>query len=151
MPLAVASAEPLDIPESAFNANGLAVIMVPGGRYGGDWSVNFMGADDAKFGEIFTAAPESSKRKLLSDPGYPDRAIETAFIWLVGQAREHGCGSSASSASTRPTATPSAPTSASPAPSSPARRSSRCRVPYADEMTLDEAMGYVTTETGEPR
>ena len=90
MPLPIVSAEALSIPPSAFNSDGLAVLMVPGGRYGGDWDVSFIGPDDAELGSISTAAPAGSKQALQSDPGYPDRAIETAFAWLVGQAREQG-------------------------------------------------------------
>ena len=143
MQLPVSGAEPLSIPESAFNDNGLAVIMVPGGRYGGDWSVNFMGPDDAKLGSIFTSVDERSKQALLSDPGYPDRAIETAFIWLTGQAREHGwrvvsweCFNSQYAEAERPFFCLARAIVASetftPAPG----------VTYADEMTLDEVMGY---------
>lgn len=90
MPLPVSRQDPLDIPGSAFNADGLAVIMVPGGRYGGDWSVSFRGPADAEYGSLFTSVDDRRKQALESDPGYPDRAIETAFIWLAGQAREHG-------------------------------------------------------------
>lgn len=88
MPLPIVSAVPLDIPVAAFNADGLAVLAVPGGRYGGDWVVCFV-ADDVKCGEISTSAG-AAKRVLLPDPGYPDRAIETAFAWLAGETRKHG-------------------------------------------------------------
>lgn len=90
MPLPVASTEPLDIPGTAFNSDGLAVLAVSGDRYGGDWHINFIGPDGVKLGSLITSIDEHRKQALLSDPGYPDRAIETAFIWLLGQVREHG-------------------------------------------------------------
>jgi hypothetical protein len=147
MPLAVASAEALNIPESAFNADGLAVIMVPGGRYGGDWSIRFVGPDDAKCGEIFTSAPDRSKQVLQSDRAYPDRAIETAFTWLVGQAREQGlrvagweCFNSQYAEAERPYFCLARAIVASkafiPEPG----------VTYADEQTPDAVMGYVPTQ-----
>jgi hypothetical protein len=143
MPLSVESAEALDIPESAFNSDGLAVLMVPGGRYGGDWSVTFVGPDDVKFGKIFTAAGRS-KQELLNDPRYPYLAAETAFIWLVGQAREQGwrvvsweCFNDQYGEDERPYFCLARAIVASekftPAPGAA----------YADELTLDEAMGYI--------
>jgi len=151
MPLPISSSEDLHIPDSQFNEHGLAVLMIPGGRYGGDWSISFVGPDDAKIGSIFTSAPERSKQELQSDRAYPDRAIETAFIWLVGQAREQAmrvvaweCFNSQYAEAERPYFCLARAIVASkafiPAPGAT----------YADEMTLDEAMGYVTTETGEP-
>ena len=152
MPLPVASAEALDIPESAFDGNGLAVLMIPGGRYGGDWTVSVM-AGDINCGSLSTTAPERSKRELLSDPGYPDRAIETAFIWLISETRKQSlrvvsweCLNSQHSPAECPYFCLARAIVASeaftPAPG----------VTYADEQTLDAVMGYVTTETteGEP-
>lgn len=148
MPLPIADAQPLDIPAGAFNDDGLAVIMIPGGRYGGDWSINFMGPADVKCGSLFTSVDERRKRALQSDPGYPDRAIETAFIWLVGQAREHGwrvvaweCFNSRYGEDERPFFCLARAIVASekftPAPG----------VTYADEQTLDAAMGYVAAQS----
>jgi hypothetical protein len=96
MPLPIARQEPLDIPESAFNADGLAVIMLPGGRYGGNWLIKAVDAstpDKATrqpAGEFWTSLDDRNLRALESDPAYSDRAIETAFIWLVTQAGERG-------------------------------------------------------------
>ena len=145
MPLPVASAEALDIPESAFDGNGLAVLMIPGGRYGGDWTVSVM-AGDINCGSLSTTAPERSKRELLSDPGYPDRAIETAFIWLISETRKQSlrvvsweCLNSQHSPAECPYFCLARAIVASetftPAPG----------VTYADEMTLDEVMGYSAT------
>jgi hypothetical protein len=143
MPLPVASAEALSIPETAFNADGLAVLAIPGGRYGGDWSISFM-AGDVNCGSLSTSVDDRRKRELQSDPGYPDRAIETAFIWLIGQTREQGlrvvgweCFNSRYAEAERQFFCLARAIVAGkafiPAPG----------VTYADEMTLDAAMGYV--------
>jgi hypothetical protein len=89
MALPIADATPLNIPGTAFNDDGLAVLAIPGGRYGGDWSIGVM-AGDVNCGKIFTSVEDHRKQALQHDPGYPDLAIETAFTWLAGQAREHG-------------------------------------------------------------
>lgn len=86
MPLPMSSSEDLQISESEFDANGLAVIMLAGGRYGGDWVVRAStSADGEALGEFRTASG-SSKAELQRDPAYPYLAVETAFIWLMGQA-----------------------------------------------------------------
>ena len=151
MPLPISSSEDLHIPASQFNEHGLAVLMIPGGRYGGDWSITFSGAGHVKCGALFTSVDDRRKQELQQDPGYPDRAIETAFIWLVGETRKQGlrvvgfeCLNSQHGPAERPYFCLARAIVASekfvPVPG--AR--------YADEMTLDEAMGYVTTETGKP-
>ena len=144
MPLQVRSAEVLDIPETAFNEHGLAVLMLPGGRYGGDWSISYM-AGDAKCGSLFTSVDDRRKRELEKDPGYPDRAIETEFIWLTGAAQEQGlrvvgfeCLNSQYGEAERPFFCLARVVVASkafvPSPG----------VTYADEQTLDAVMGYVS-------
>ena len=147
MPLPIVSAEPLDIPESAFNEHGLAVIMLPGGRYGGDWVIQAVSADGASqpAGEIRTSVDAHRKQALERDPGYPDRAVETVFTWLVGETKARGwrvvgferlndqygpderpffCLARAIIASGNFAAEPG--------------------VTYADEMTLDAVMGYAS-------
>ena len=149
MPLPVASAEPLNIPEAAFDANGLAVLMIPGGRYGGDWSITFSGPGHVNCGTLLTAVDERRKQELLTDPGYPDRAIETAFTWLAGETRKQGlrvvgfeCLNSQHSPAERPYFCLARAIVASkafiPEPG----------VTYADEKTLDAAMGYVPALEG---
>jgi hypothetical protein len=140
MPLAIESAKALNIPETAFNADGLAVLTVPGARYGGDWSVSFRGTGDAELGSVFTSAGRS-KRELESDPRYPYLAIETAFIWLIGQAREHGwrvvsweCFNSCYGENERPFFCLARAIVASPA------FVPEPGVTYADELTLDAVM-----------
>jgi len=94
MPLPISSSEDLSIPAAEFNEHGLAVIMLSGGRYGGDWvigaSASADGGELGVLGEVRTSVDDRRKRALENDPGYPDRAIETAFIWLMGEAPKHG-------------------------------------------------------------
>ena len=150
MPLPIASHEPLSIPESAFNADGLAVIMLPGGRYGGNWLIKVVDASTPDSpakqpaGEFWTSADDRAKRALENDPGYPDRAIETAFIWLAGETKRQGlrvAGFENFNREYGPAERPYfclaravvANKAFTPAPG----------VTYADEQSLDAVMGYV--------
>lgn len=93
MPLPYITGKALDIPAGAFNADGLAVLIAQGGRYGGDWHIAFTAQDDRQeaLGRFQTdAGGATAKRALTGDPGYPYRAIESAFIWLMEQAKAHG-------------------------------------------------------------
>lgn len=143
MPLPIASSEALNISPSEFNEHGLAVIMLPGGRYGGDWVIQAVSADGQSQpeGEFRTSVDDRRKRELESDRAYPDRAIETAFIWLTGETKRQGlrvvgfeCLNDQYSEAERPffclaRAIIAGPTF-EPAPGAV----------YADEMTLDAAM-----------
>jgi hypothetical protein len=144
MPLPIAVSEDLAVPGSMFNEDGLAVLMLSGGRYGGDWVIGVgslpYGEHDP-IGELRTAVDERRKQELLHDPGYPDRAIESAFIWLMDQAKRQGLRvvgfenmNSRYSESERPFFCLAQAVIASrafePAPG----------VTYADEMTLDAVM-----------
>lgn len=68
--------------------------MLSGGRYGCDWTVNATaGADGGSLGvlgQFQTSIDDRRKQALQNDPGYPDRAVETAFIWLMSEAPKHG-------------------------------------------------------------
>jgi hypothetical protein len=143
MPLSIASSEDLHISVSHFNEHGLAVLMLAGGRYGGDWTVRANSRDNT-VGEFRTAVDDRRKQALLKDSGYPDRAIESAFIWLMEQAKrqdlrvvsfENLNGKYAEAE--RPFFCLAQAVVANeifkPAPG----------VTYADEMTLDAVMGYV--------
>lgn len=145
MPLPVSSSEPLSIPAAEFNEHGLAVIMLSGGRYGGDWAIGAStNADGEKLGELRTEAG-SSRRELEHDPRYPYLAIETAFAWLTGEVQRHGwrvvafdCLNDQYGEAERPYFCLAQAIVASgqfkPSPG----------VTYADEMTLDAVMGYGT-------
>jgi hypothetical protein len=145
MPLPVGSSEPLSIPATEFNEHGLAVIMLSGGRYGGDWVIGAsVSADGPVLGEIRTEAG-SSRPTLEPDPRYPYLAIETAFAWLRGEAGRLGlrvvgfeCLNDQYGPAERPYFCLAQAIVASgefiPAPGAV----------YADEMTLDAVMGYGT-------
>jgi hypothetical protein len=149
MPLPIASSENLNIPAGDFNGDGLAVVMLSGGRYGGDWAVHAL-IDGDSLGVLHTEVDDRRKHELQSDPGYPDRAIETAYIWLTGEMKRQGmrvvsfeCHNSKYGPDERPYFCLAQAIVASeafvPAPG----------VTYADEMTLDAVMGYV--RSGEQR
>jgi hypothetical protein len=144
MPLPVASSDGLTIPAGDFNDDGLAVIILQGGRYGGDWTVHAM-IDGDSLGEFSTEVDARRKAELQTDPGYPDRAIETAFIWLMGEAKRQGmrvvffeCLNSRYDAESRPYFCAAQALVAS------AAFTPEAGVTYADEMTLDAVMGYAT-------
>jgi hypothetical protein len=153
MPLPIASSEDLAIPAAMFNEHGLAVLTLQGGRYGGDWVITPVSPDgrDLDGGGLTTSAgDERARQALLADPGYPDRAIETAFIWLMEQAKRQGlrvvafeCLNSQYPETDRPYFCAAravvAGQSFRPAPG----------VIYDDEQTLDAVMGYVPRKTGE--
>jgi hypothetical protein len=146
VPLPVSSSEPLSIPATEFNEHGLAVIFLSGGRYGGDWAFNAtVPGGDRSLGEFETSVDDRRKQALQNDPGYPDRAIETAFIWLTGEVRKHGwrvvgfeCLNDQYGPAERPyfclARAIVADSTFKPSPG----------VTYADEMTLDAVMGYRT-------
>jgi hypothetical protein len=143
MPLPVGSSENLSIPAGQFNGDGLAVIMLSGGRYGGDWVIGASASDDGpRLGEFMTEAG-SSRTALERDPRYPDLAIETAFTWLMGEAPKRGwrvvgfeCLNDQYGEAERPYFCLARAVVASgkfkPSPG----------VTYADEMTLAAVMGY---------
>ncbi len=145
MPLPIGSSEDLNIPDSQFNEHGLAVVFLSGGRYGGDWVVSASAeGGDRKLGEFQTDGG-TSKAELERDPRYPYLAIETAFIWLMGEAPKQGrrvvgfeCLNDRYAEAERPyfCLARAVVANASFAP--------RPGIAYADEMTLDAIMGYGT-------
>jgi len=90
MPLPCIPGADLQIPPDVFSSDGLAVLLLQGGRYGGDWHIAVTtAADQTDCLGSFQTAPHQ-QQELLTDPRYPWLAIETAFIWLMAQAQEHG-------------------------------------------------------------
>ena len=86
---------------------------------------------------------EGRKRALKDDPAYPDRAVESAFIWLIEQTRAQGlrvvmfeCLNHHYGPGEAPYFCAARAVIASPVfvPQPETR--------YADEQTLDEVMGY---------
>jgi hypothetical protein len=91
MPFPASTTSSLELPDGQFNADGLAVLFLSGSRAGGDWMIAASAAADSRqLGEFQTSADESRKQRLLQDPRYPDLAIESAFTWPSGQARDRG-------------------------------------------------------------
>lgn len=93
MPLQVDQSISLNLPAGVFNSDGLAVVMLSGGRYGGNWVVKAIpdaDGDPANPAGQFTTFAGSPKAALLHHPRYPDLAVETAFIWLMGQVMHLG-------------------------------------------------------------
>lgn len=90
MPLPYNVNDALDIPAEAFNADGIAVIEIRGGRYGGDWVISASaGRADGTIGEIETCY-DLSRDDLTKDERYPDLAVDTAYVWLHGEMKQRG-------------------------------------------------------------
>lgn len=147
MPLPFTQETALSVPDDVFNQDGLAVATVRGGRYSGHWNLS-IAAPESVAGGIFTSSPRA--HFLATDPFYPTLALETVFIWLrqetvrLGlrlihfeslndrygpQERPFFCAARVIFASHTFVPWPGAT--------------------YADEVTLDEAMGY--TKAGVPQ
>jgi hypothetical protein len=146
VPLPVSSSNPLAVPADQFNADGLAVVFLSGGRYDGDWIVAASTAADGPQLGGFTTEAGAALTELKNDPAYPDRAIETAFIWLHSQSARLGwrvvgfeCLNDQYEPGERPYFALARAVIASgaftPAPG----------VIYADAMTLDEVMAGMAT------
>lgn len=88
MPLDHRTITPLEIPNAAFNADGLAVLLLRGTRETGTWVIQAAAGGEVGLGQLQTLIPEQGG--FLDDPHYPDLAVETAFIWLNEQARRQG-------------------------------------------------------------
>ena len=90
MPLPYEVTSPLDVPASAFNPDGIAVISINGGRYGGHWVINaFVDVREESAGEIETTY-DLRRSDLTKDDRYPDLAADTAYVWLHDHVKKHG-------------------------------------------------------------
>lgn len=90
MPLPYNTAHALEVPTEAFNADGIAVINISGGRYGGHWDINaFATGDDEPIGEIQTCY-DLDRSDLTKDARYPDLAVDTAYVWLHDMVKTRG-------------------------------------------------------------
>lgn len=78
MPLAYEVTKALDIPATNYNADGLASLVVHGGRYGGSWQISAL-ADNEPLGTIFTSPDDR-----------PAMAIDTALVWLNDETTRAG-------------------------------------------------------------
>ena len=85
MTLTAIPEEDLTLADTAFNDDGLAVLFVSGGRYGGDWKMTAsLSAGGGSCGSFWTARPGPVSE---DNPQYPDMAVTAAFSWLAAQAR----------------------------------------------------------------
>ena len=89
MPLPYTVTEPLNVPTAAFNSDGIAVLRVGGGRYGGDWVIDALDGGQAVWGSIETCY-DLGRDDLTKDARYPDLALDSAFVWLNGEAKKRG-------------------------------------------------------------
>jgi hypothetical protein len=71
VPLPVSSSNPLAVPADQFNADGLAVVFLSGGRYDGDWIVAASTAADGPQLGGFTTEAGAALTELKNDPAYP--------------------------------------------------------------------------------
>jgi len=145
MPLPCIPGADLQIPPGVFSSDGLAVLLLQGGRYGGDWHIAVTTAADQTdcLGSFQTDTPR--KQQLLPGPRYPWLAVETAFIWLTAQAQEHGWRVVGWECLNRHYGPGEAPYfCAAQAIVADATFTPLPGTTYADEMTLDEVMGYST-------
>ncbi len=79
MPLAYHVTDELEIPDSAFNADDIATLLIQGGRYGGAWIMNAGAMVDGKpdgdvIGSIETVEDIQGPR--------PDVAVDSAYVWV---------------------------------------------------------------------
>lgn len=78
MPLAFEVNDPLEIPPTCFNADGVAAVIAHGARSGGAWNIGAI-VDGQRLGEIDTVA----------DPR-PSMAVDTAYVWIHGECQRLG-------------------------------------------------------------
>lgn len=90
MPLPYEVHEALQVSTSSFNDDGLAVLMVHGGRYGGDWEINARLSSDDPSREPRGSIGTSRGRTSTKDERYPDLALDSAFVWLNDEAKKRG-------------------------------------------------------------
>lgn len=83
MTLRTTTEQDLALPENAFNDDGLAVLFISGGRYGGNWAMRAaLTAGGEPCGQFWVLrGPGDSS----ADPRYPDRAVAAAIGWLKAQ------------------------------------------------------------------
>lgn len=91
MPLPYEVTTDLDIPADAFNADGIAIVNVQGGRYGGNWVIRaFVGTASEPAGEI-ESTYDLRRSDLTKDERYPDLAVDTVYVWLHDHVKKHAC------------------------------------------------------------
>jgi len=83
MPLAYDTQQRLTIPDTAYNTDDIATILITGGRYGGRWHLNALpmtsNGPGEPVGAILTAADDR-----------PDMAVDTALVWVNDECARAG-------------------------------------------------------------
>lgn len=94
MPLHYEVIEPLTVPVNEFNENHIAVLLVVGNRYGGQWKIDVLSqrersGEAAALGTI-EAFHDHQRVNLTDSPRYPQLGLDTALIWLLTEAKDKG-------------------------------------------------------------
>ncbi|WP_274036671.1 hypothetical protein [Streptomyces sp. MMBL 11-1] len=94
MPLHYEVPEPLRVPDAEFDENHIAVLLVVGNRYGGQWKVDVLSQRERP-GEVavlgtIEAFHDHQRDDLTDSPRYPQLGLDTALIWLLAEAKEKG-------------------------------------------------------------
>lgn len=85
MPLVYGTTQPINLPDDVYNADGVAVLIAQGARYGGHWVITLIDgshppvADEPILGEIETVPHDS-----------PDMAFDTTLVWVNDYAARTG-------------------------------------------------------------
>ncbi|HWU05566.1 MAG TPA: hypothetical protein VN520_04045 [Streptomyces sp.] len=92
MPLHYEVTKPLTVPDHEFNENHIAVLLVIGNRYGGQWEINLLSqrehpTEAAALGTIETFY-DHQREDLTDSPRYTQLGLDTALIWLLAEAKE---------------------------------------------------------------
>ncbi|MFF3730847.1 hypothetical protein ACFYXM_11125 [Streptomyces sp. NPDC002476] len=91
MPLHYEATKPLTVPDSEFNENHIAVLLVIGNCYGGQWTINLLSQrehpDEATpLGTIETFY-DHQREDLTDSPRYAQLGLDTALVWLLAEAK----------------------------------------------------------------
>ncbi|MEV5279743.1 hypothetical protein ACFYMW_25755 [Streptomyces sp. NPDC006692] len=94
MPLHYQVAKPLPALDAEFDDNHIAVLLVIGHRYGGQWKINMFSQREhpneaVALGTIDTFH-DHQRDDLTDSDRYPQLGLDTALIWLLSEAKEMG-------------------------------------------------------------
>lgn len=94
MPLHYEVTELLTIPAAEFNENHIAVLLVVGNRYGGQWKINLLSQREHPNEAVALGTIETfydhQRDDLTDSPRYPQLGLDTALIWLLAETKEKG-------------------------------------------------------------
>ncbi|MEU7031868.1 hypothetical protein AB0A60_34875 [Streptomyces sp. NPDC046275] len=94
MPLHYEVTEPLTIPAAEFNENHIAVLLVVGNRYGGQWKIDLLSQREHPNEAVALGTIETfydhQRDDLTDSPRYPQLGLDTALVWLLAETKEKG-------------------------------------------------------------